>query len=219
MALHFLTRHRIARVLAVIIGIEAVAVMVGWIFGIDWMTRVIPVGINMKFITAVLFLLSAAGLYAMAFAIEEENEVARVSLPGISLIIFLITTTLLVSRILGTPTGIENLLVPVTDPINYSGAVGTEGWPSLPTLIDFVLFALLGIDALFSGTFRDVSIRYGGYFIILTGCVAVIGYLSNLPALYYVLSISTVPMAFNTAVCFILLGFGLTRILKPGGNQ
>ncbi|MFZ3044150.1 MAG: hypothetical protein WA058_03560 [Minisyncoccia bacterium] len=212
-------RYPITKLVAGLIGTEAVVVMFGWIFNIEWLTRIIPTGNNMKFITAVLFLLGAAGLYAMALAIEEENEMARVLLPGISLMIFLITTTLLVGRILNTATGVEELFLTSIGPVNLTGEVSRTGWPALPTLIDFILFALLGIVALFASAFREKIIRYGGYFIIFTGLLAVIGYLLNLPDLYYSFSLSGVPLAFNTALCFILLGFGLTRITKPGGNQ
>ncbi|MFA6519483.1 MAG: hypothetical protein WCT41_01510 [Candidatus Paceibacterota bacterium] len=212
-------RYLTTKIVAGVLITESVVVMTGWIFGVEWMTRLIPIGINMKFITAVLFFFSALGLHAMALSIEKENELARVMLPGIALVIFLITMTLLVSWILGTPTGIEELFVQSAGPINLSNAVSIEGWPSLPTLFGFALFALLGIDALFAGAFRERSIRYAGYFILLTGCFAVIGYMFSLPELYYEFTANSVPMAFNTAACFIVLGFGLTRILNPEESQ
>lgn len=212
-------RYPVTTIIALIIGVESLVVMLGWILGIDWMTRIVPFGINMKFITAVLFFICAIGLYLMALAIEGERVMAHTLLPGVALIIFIVTTTLLVSKILSIPTGVESLFVSSIGPIDFTTAMPTEGWPAIPTLFNFILFALAGITALFPGTLRDKFILGTGYFILLVGCIAVAGYLFNLPALYYEVSFSTVPMAFNTALCFILLGFGLTRVLRPGGNQ
>ena len=212
-------RHRIARLLAGIVGAEALVVMIGWVFGLDQLTRIVPVGINMKFITALLFLLSAVGLYLMSRVIRDGNELALVMLPGIALVIFLVTTTLLVGRLLGTPTGIENLFLNIAGPVDFSGAPSKEGWPSLFTLINFMLIGLVGVASLFPGFLRERFLTYLGYFIAAIGLVAVVGYTFGLPVLYYGISASMVPMALNTAVCFILLGFGLTQIYKPETEQ
>lgn len=212
-------RHRAARILAGIIGIEALVVMAGWILGIDLLTRIAPFGINMKFVTAFLFLFGALELYFVSRAVQDEDDVALVLLPGISLAISLVTIALLVGRLFGTSTGIENLFVENLDPANFSGTALTGGWPSFPTLINFILLGLAGLASLFPGFFREKLLIYLGCFISLSGLIAIVGYLCNVPVLYYELSISTIPMALNTALCFALLGFGLTQINRPERKQ
>lgn len=214
-------RHRVTRLLAGIIGIEALIVVAGWAFDIERLTRIGPfdLSINMKFVTAVLFFFSAIGLYLMSRIVQDASEVALVALPGVSLVIFLITIALFVGRLLGTPTGIEYLFLHSSGPVDFSGTLSMEGWPALPTLLNFMLVGLIGIVSLFTGTLREKYLKYTGYFILSTGIIAVAGYVFGLHALYYEFGISTVPMALNTALSFILLGFGLTQVYRPEAKQ
>lgn len=213
-----ITRHQIGRWAALLIALEAVVVMAGWIFGFEPLTRIAPVGINMKFLSAFLFLLSAFGLHLISRAIQDEDALALVLLPGISLAIFLVTATLIVSRLYGTATGVEDLFLRHSDPIDYSNIISIHGWPSMSTLVNFFLFGLVSIAALFPGALRKRIIVCSGYFIGLVGLVAAAGYLFGLPLLYFELD-SSVPMALNTALSFILLGFGLTQIFWAESTQ
>lgn len=208
-------RYRVSKILAVIIGVEALIVMAGWVLRIDALTRIAPTGINMKFVTALLFFFSAFGVYCISRVVEEKDEWSAIFLPAISLIIFLITISLLAGRILGISTGIENLFLQSSSSVtDFSGTISTEGWPSFPTLINFILFGLVGIISIFTSSLREKFIVYSGWFIFSVGLIALVGYTFNLPLLYYQLSFSTVPMALNTAVLFLLLGFGLTQMFQ-----
>jgi hypothetical protein len=132
----------------------------------------------MQFITAFLFLLSALGLYYMSRSIQGDDEDASLVLPGISITILLVSVTLLVGRTLGTPTGIEDLFLKSND-------TATTGWPSFPALLIFSLVGVVGVISLFPGRLRDRSFIYAGGFIFAVGLVAVIGYVLNMPVLYY----------------------------------
>lgn len=214
-----LIRHRTARFLAGIIGVEALVVMTGWIFSIEWMTRIVPAGRPMQFITSVLFLLGASGLYYMSRSIQDDDEMARLVLPGISITILLVSTTLFVGRVLGTPTGIEDLFLerPGFELLTYASS--TVGWPSLPSLLIFSLVGIIGVISLFSGRLRDRTILGVGGFIILTGLIASVGYLFSQPLLYYAFTASTPPMSLTSALFFLLLGFGLIQIHTPELSQ
>ncbi|MFA6502747.1 MAG: hypothetical protein WCT45_00630 [Candidatus Paceibacterota bacterium] len=211
----YLIRHRTARFLAYLIGAEALVVMAGWIFTIDWMTRLVPVGRQMQFITAFLFLLSAFGLYFMSRAIQDDDKSAQLGLPGISITILLLSVTLFVGRMLGTPTGIEDLFLDRSNPVLLSLVFSTTGWPSFPTLLNFSLVGVVGVVALFPGRLRDRSLSYVGGFIVLVGVVASAGYLFSQPMLYYEFTVATPPMSLTGALLSILLGFGLMQIHKP----
>ena len=214
-----LSHYQVTNLIAGIIGVEALVVMAGWIFGIDQLTHIAPIGGNMQFITAFLFLLSALGLFCISRVIQYEGEVARLLLPGIFLTIFLVTVTLLVGRMLGTPTGIEDLFLERLSPVYPLGSLQTAGWPSFPAMLNFILFGLAGIASLFPRSFRDRLFKYLGTIILSFGLIALIGYACNIPVLYYEWNVSAAPMALNCAVSFFLLGFGLMRISRPEKSQ
>lgn len=213
-------RHRTARTLASIIGIEAIVVMAGWVFGIDWMTRIAPesVSISMKFTTAFLFLFSTIGLQCVSRMVQEEDEVADAILPGIALTMAIITVSMLMGRLLSIPTGIESLFVPIKDPVTLSSVIPTAGIPSIATLVNFMVFGFVGIGTAFFIKIRTLFLTGVGILIIATGGIALLGYVFRLPALYYDFG-SSVPMALNTALCFVLLGIGTILVSKAEKTQ
>jgi len=209
-------RHKTARLIAGIIGAEALVVMTGWIFGIEQMTRILPVGTGMRFITSILFLFSSIALYFMSRAVQDEDEVALVILPGTSVVILLVTVTLFVSTAIGTSTGIENAFLVSTSPVEevYSKS-STGGWPSIPTMVNFTIFGLVGMVSLFPGRLRARTLIYAGYLISIIGLLAVAVYIFNIPEIYH----QTRLMSLNSALLFILLGLGLVQIRRPETKQ
>ena len=203
-------RYKITKLFSLIIGIEACLVISGWIWGIDALTRILPDGINMKFTTALTFLFAAVGLYFLAKLIEENYEPSQAILPGISLIIFLMMTALLATGLTGGQTGLESLFVRGQSPSTIFGS----GMPSIPTTINFILFGLACILSLFTDSGRYKRLALCGYVIFFVGTIAVVGYALNLSFLYYQFTPSSVPIAFNTALTFVLLGLGLLFISK-----
>lgn len=201
--------YRVSKFFALIIGVEACLVMAGWIFSVESLTRILPSGINMKFPTALVFFLAGIGLYYITRSIQDNYEVSQVILPGIALLIFLIMSALLASGLSGGRTGIESLFVINNqNPINALGS----GVPSLPTTINFVLFGLASILTLFPSLPRHKFLKFFGYSILIIGLMATIGYILQIPVLYYQYSVATIPMALNTALTFVLLGLGLVII-------
>jgi len=201
--------RKIVTILSLVIGGEACVVMAGWIFHIHPLTHFLANGINMKFPTAILFLFSAVGLYFIAKESYEDNEWAHLILPGVSLVIFLLSSALLAAGIFNTTTGIESIYA-------EAGASSLDfgsGWPSLPTLINFILFATVSLLALFFDT-GFTGVQFFGYFISVVGFLAALGYLLRVPAFYYQFNATTIPMASNTSLLFVLLGIGLVLIGK-----
>lgn len=214
-----LTPRRITNIVVIIIGAEALAVMAGWIFGVEKLTTIAPVIRNMPFITASLFFLSALSLYCMSRVIRDEDEWARLVLPGISLIIFLVTTILLISRILGTTTGVENLFLQRPYPVLSTEDLQTAGYSPFLGMVNFLMFGVAGIASLFPGFLRKKLLTYFGITIALFGSVALVGSILNIPVLYYKLSISLVSLSLNSAASFILLGLGLAHVHRLEKDQ
>ncbi|MDD3531152.1 MAG: hypothetical protein PHV99_00965 [Candidatus Pacebacteria bacterium] len=213
-------RHRIAHLLAVVIGIYSIIVMAGWVFDIDAFTRIVSahVSINMKFVTAFLFLLSASGLFLISRVVQDEDEVAGVFLPGIALTLAIVASSMLAGRLLGIPTGIETLFVRQPDILTITNLEPVSGLPSIPALLNFMIFSVVTVIANFATVFRKQYITIMSFAIIAIACVAMIGYAFNVPALYFEFNNASVPMAFNTALCFILLGIGLAFVNRAEKN-
>jgi hypothetical protein len=200
--------YKMAKILALIIGIESFLVMGGWILRIDPLTRILPSGINMKFPTALVFFLSAWSLYFIAENIENTNKHARTLLLVISSSVFLTMSLLLIGVLFGIQTSIEKLFLLQESPIYTFGA----GSPSILTMIDFILFGVVGILSSFQEEKHYSRLKFFGYLIAIIGLSPVLGYILNLSQLYYQFNTALVPMAFNTALCFVLLGLGLITL-------
>jgi hypothetical protein len=198
-------QYKITRLLALIIGIESSLVMAGWILNIEPLTRILPSGINMKFPTALIFFLSAWGLYFISESIENNDEHIRKMLLVITLAVFFTMILLLISNLLGIQTSIEKLFLVQQNSVNAFGA----GSPSLPTTINFILFGLASSFSFFPSYNRAHRLKFFGYPILLIGLIPIFGYILHIPTLYYQFSPAIIPMALNTAVSFVLLGLGL----------
>lgn len=201
---------KIINYLSIIIGTEAVLVMAGWIFNIDSLTRIIPNMNNMKFPTALLFLMSAAGLYFICQAVQKNYGMAYIVLPGLVLTISLIASALLFGNIFNVRAGFETVFVREGASLFGAGS----GWPSIPTLISFILFAVASATSLFPGEIATLWIGRFGYVLIFLNIIPVFGYLFQIPALYYGFISFSSPISLNSALTFVLLGSGMVIISK-----
>ena len=185
--------------------------MIGWIVGIDSFTRIGSSGINMSFPTAVMFLLSAIGLFFIyRSVVNSEYTTSSLILSAITLMIFLINITIFTGSIIGIRTGMENLFVGAHSPEVLN--ITIAGMPALPTMAGFVFFGLTIVLSLVQKTNRQKIIGLFGLTILAIGLFAVLGYVLVVPLLYYQISPNSVPMASNTAISFVLLGCGLYTI-------
>ncbi len=202
---NFNMRDKIVTSLAFIIGAEALLVIAGWILGIDALTRILPVGINMKFPTALSFLLSAFGLYFIFRTIKDNYELSQVILVGIATAIFMLMGAIFVSYFSKAFTGLDSLFVMGNSPVYGAGS----GLPALNSMIGFILFGLACVFALFFGPTLLIRIKFIGYPILILGAASLFGYALGLPYLYFQFNDTMTPMASNTALLFVLLGWGL----------
>lgn len=202
------------KLISVILGAIAVLggliVMAGWTFDVPALKSILPGWVTMKFITAFSFVLS--GILVVMLAKKEKEEISKTIILVASFALLLLMITFIISLFFGVSTGIENLFVKEAE-----GAVKTTvpGVPAIPTMICFILVALSGVFF----TFNPKQI-FGSFWLgILTsviGGIAILGYLFNMPVLYYTFTGYT-SMAFHTAILFVLLGAGL-MLLKENAE-
>lgn len=199
-------KTKIAHLLGIIVTLSGLTIMVGWILDIDILKSILPVWVTMKFTTALSFFLSGIILYFLASSEAGSAEIAKIVLPLMTLFIFLIMVTLLVSTFVGIRTGVEDLFVKETE-----GAVKsvTPGRPSVGTMINFICIAIAGIFTMLDLTKLKPNVQIIGWIVFVVGGVAVIGYIINVPLLYYTLERYSTAMALHTAILFMLLGVGL----------
>jgi len=160
----------------------------------------------MKLSTAFTFLLGGISLYFIARSGEGEFEEIQAGLSITSLLIVLIMGTLFFSSLLSVHTGVEDLFIEEKGNLVKSTAPGR---PSIPTMFNFLLIAAGGILTILNSEKLQLKLKIFGYIIGAIGALAIIGYLINVPVLYYYINGLNSAMAFHTAILFTLLGAGL----------
>jgi hypothetical protein len=199
-------QRRIAKTLALIVVLASILVVIGWIFDIALLKSLSPFWVSMKFDTAVAFFLSGIGLYFMARAMAGEFDLSQIALSITSLILMLLMGTLFLSAIFGIHTGVEELFIK-----EMPGGAKTPvpGQPSLLTMLAFMLVATAGMLTITNLPRLKKKLKLIGVIVGFIGALAVLGYIVNIPLLYYFVAGVNTAMACNTAILFILLGTGL----------
>ena len=209
-----MTNLKISRALAIIVALTGVVVIFGWLMNIPVLTSVLPHWVTMKFSTALCFFFSGVTLFLITNAVVGRQEISRVTIPiGVGGILLLMAS-LLASTLLGVRIGIEDLFVEEKE-----GAImtTTPGRPSVGTMIDFILVAIAGILTMLNPEkFRPV-IQKLGWIVGPIGAVALVGYVLDMPGLYYHWEGFSTAMAIHTAILFVMLGAGL--VLLGAGKQ
>jgi len=120
--------------------------------------------------------------------------------------VFLLMASLLCSTFIGVNVGFEEMFV--KESLKAVKSV-TPGRPSVATMINFVLIALIGILTVIDiKRLRKVSAIFG-VVVVATGSIAVLGYIVNRPLLYFAVLGKSSAMAMHTAILFVFWGIGL----------
>lgn len=198
--------YKVSKGLAIFVAISGAIVMLGWIFDIAILKSILPGWVTMKFNTAVCFILSGMTLYLVAVSFESKFDMAQVFLPiTVSIILFLMGGHL-TAAVSGLRLRIGEVFIK-----EANGAVLTTlpGRPSVPTMISFILIAVAGILTMLNLPNLKPQIGFLGWVIMITGTVAVFGYLVNAPFFYFYIEGKNTAMAFHTAILFALAGISL----------
>lgn len=194
-----------------IVFLGSIAVMCGWIFGIDMLKSLIPGLVTMKFSTALSFLLSAIIVFFALRIAQERKDISIIIIPAATLTLFLIMGTLLSSAVFGVLSGVEALFVE-----DRAGAIFTAvpGRPSIGTMFNFLVIGSVGIRALFFYEKKHVFFRMAAHIIMIVSGVALAGFLFNIPLLYYTVPGVSTGMALHTALFFLLLSTAIQNISR-----
>ncbi len=191
------------KIIAAVIGVLGIAVLLGWLLGIEALKTVLPNYESMKPLTAVSFILSAIVLYLTAPKIRASTSGrARTVL---SVLILAPSAFTLASYAFPIYFHIDELL--------------TAALPSLPedamhrmsivTALEFALFAAaMLLPRRRSGDQAFIILTFAG---MLLSLLVFAGYLYDLPILYAPIRASSI--AVHTAVAFFVLfvGAAMTR--------
>lgn len=199
-------KFTVAKLLALVVIIAGIAVMIGWICNISLLKSITPSWVAMKFSTAICFVVSGIMLYSIVIGLEGNSDQAQIIIPAAVLIICLIMGMFFFSSFLNIRTGVEDLFVK-----EGASAVGsiTPGRPAVSTTVGFILISIAGMLILVDSKNMQLKLKIIGSIIALIGAIAVIGYIANIPLLYYSTKGISTDMACNTAILFAILGIGL----------
>lgn len=196
----------VAQALGVIVTVAGIFFLFAVISHKTIAASILPQWISMTFTTALCFILSGPGLFAVASIIRKDSGAALVVILGSALFILIFMTAFLASLVFHVRIGLEDLFISETATV-YTGM--QPGTPSLATISAFLLFVCAEIFVILKVKNLKSKLLFVGQVIMAIGVVAILGYILGLPPLYYFVKKLSVPIAFNTSALFILLGAGL----------
>jgi signal transduction histidine kinase len=198
-----LTVTKIFSIIVIVIGIM---VTFGWIFDIASLKSILPNYVTMKFSTSISFIFSGVTLYFISRFKEGKSAIAQIAIPASGLVIALFMVTNLISSFLPFQTGLENIFVKETGNVI---STTVPGKPSIGTMVNFIFIIVYGIFSMSDSIRLRKFAFWIGYFVIGVGLVSLVGYITNLPLLYYASPGVSTAMALHTSVLFVILGSGM----------
>ncbi len=204
------TRDNFVKILSIVVIAVGAIVTIGWIYDIDMLKQISPTWVSMKLSTALSFLSSGFILYLMNDVRKRNSELARLLLPSPTLFVLFFMGILLVSSLIDVRTGIEDLFVREGEAVKSV----TPGRPSIGTMISFILIVIASLTSLRNVATLNKQLSVVGLTVAVIGALAIVGYIVNLPALYYSVEGWSTAMALHTAIMFVLLGTGITFLAR-----
>lgn len=199
-------------IIPIVVSLGGLVVMAGWYMDIDVLKSVVPGFVTMKFTTALSFFFSGLILFFVGRQISHGDSILNaLVLSSSSLIIFLVMLTILVSVFLGVRTGIEDLFVQET---TIDELTTVPGRPSTGTMINFILIAVVAMLAALEFPAGGRFIKQIGYVITFISSMSLIGYIFDVPFLYYAVTDLSTAMALHTTILFLLIGLFLIVVPK-----
>lgn len=156
------------KIVTAITVIVSIIVMFGWFLDISVLKSVIPGGVQMKFITALMFLASAIIVY---YASTPPTNINRVVALGFSSAFVFFILLLLSLVYFGFDTGIGELFVREAKDVVKTV---TPGYPSIGTMVAFFLVAFAGPMSLYLDRHKTMIQTLAGS-ISAIGSIALIG--------------------------------------------
>lgn len=174
----------------IIVGLIGIVVLCGWIFGIPFLTSLIPGAVTMKIATACCFGFTALSALCKRHTWDKDNLLSTI----LSLAVLAISFYTL---------GVESLPLFGTEESVYTVAPGI---PSLATIASFVLVNICLLHQFPIWLNERIS-----WLVTVLATVAIIGYVFSIPMLFYYYPGISTGMAIHTAIGFILCSLGIRK--------
>ena len=178
-----MSKRKIAKLLSLLVIIAGIAVIIGWMFDIGFLTSISPAWRSMRIVTALGFILSGATVYFIARALEGEFDMAQVALSITSFTIVLLMGVSLFSNILGL-SGVEDLFIRRASADEKPIILGR---PAMLAIVNFLLIAAAAILVMWKMENLQPKLKIIGLIVALIGATATLGYIINVPVLYHFL--------------------------------
>lgn len=204
----------ISQLIAIIAFLIGVMVMFGWYMDNTLLTSISPNWIRMKFATALCFCLSGIVVFLLTTKEKEKKILKQTILAIAPVLIILIMGILFLGSIFGFQSGLENIAF--VDKHEIATPI-FQGKPALPTMISFMLIAVIGLLYNFDRVSKKVFYIIGSIVCIL-GTIGVIGYVLKNPYLTYEIPGVSNAIAIHTTILFSLLGLSLILTGKDWNN-
>ncbi|MBY0477690.1 MAG: PAS domain S-box protein [Chitinophagaceae bacterium] len=184
---------KIASFFVMVIGVLTI---VGWQFDIDFLKEVLPTSVAMNPLTAVLFIFLALSCFIQVH--KQENWHFQKIAISLVILVLLISVLKLLAFFRLFESGIDHWL--------YKNKTESDMFNGLPNSMapnTAAAFLFTSSALLFSFRFRFSIAQYLALLVSVVALLSLIGYSYDIAIFYGIPSF--LPMAFNTAVCFILL--------------
>jgi hypothetical protein len=198
-------KNNISEAIGILVSLSGALVMAGWLFGVEVLKSILPAWGSMKFSAALSFVMCGIMLYFIARFKKKDRELAVIVIPVTSMVVVLLMATMFTSTIIGTNVGVEEMFV--KDSIGPAGGT-TPGRPSTATMLNFILLAAAGFLTTMDIKRLNRAPVIIGTIVAVIGLLAVFGYITGRPLLYFAFSGGSSPMAIHTAILFVLCGAG-----------
>ncbi|MGQ0606384.1 MAG: sensor histidine kinase [Candidatus Nitrosotenuis sp.] len=203
----------IVNVLGIVVLIVGSLVILGWVFSIDILKSILPGGPTMKFGTSLSFVCTGIALLFITRMRKGRITLAQIGLPALAMIIIMFLTVNTVSVLLGSDISLVMLFMKQQSPANTTPSI-----PSVGALVNFTL--IVAIMYLLSADFARIqkTLISIGIIIGIIGGIPLVGYIFNLPFLYYNFENISNAMAVHTSVLFLFTSAALILIGKDKEN-
>ncbi|MGB1277585.1 MAG: hypothetical protein ACPG77_17715 [Nannocystaceae bacterium] len=193
----------ITRILGVMVMLLGVTVIVGWAANLPALTSIYSGWVTMKFATALSFALMGFGVIAASSPVWDEDGLLLTITGTAAVAVMFVMSGLALGLFSGgefSDTGIKTV---------------EANEPSYGTMLGFVLSSLALITFAFNGTGRYARLRRSiGPVLVVIASLALVGYATGTPALYYYFPKHSTGMAVHTALGFVALGVALGNLQR-----
>jgi hypothetical protein len=206
-------KRNISEALGILISLSGALVMAGWLLDIEAIKSIRPGWESMKFPTALSFFFYGIALSFIARFRKKESALAVIVIPILSTVILLLMASLLASTLIGAHISASEMFIRY--PAENSGSA-PPGIPSVATMMNFILLAFAGF--LTTMDIRRLN-RAPAVLVAIAaavGLLAVLGYVTDRPSLYFAVSGKSSPMALHAAILFVLCGTGAVLAERNG---